>query len=78
MFLAVNQMRSNIAMNMEALLETSIAEEYKETFRNWIANKENGELSKVYSAEVEAILDNNNIEDAKALELLAEINNRRD
>ena len=78
MFLAVNQMRSNIAMNMEALLETSIAEEYKEIFRNWIANKENGELSKVYSAEVEAILDNNNIEDAKALELLAEINNRRD
>ena len=78
MFLAVNQMRSNIAMNMEALLETSIAEEYKETFRNWIASKENGELSKVYSAEVEAILDNNNVEDAKALELLAEINNRRD
>ena len=67
MFLAVNQMRSNIAMNMEALLETSIAEEYKETFKNWIANKENGELSKVYSAEVEAILDNNNVEDAKAL-----------
>ena len=45
---------------------------------NSTLKKENGELSKVYSAEDEAILDNNNVEDAKALELLADINNRRD
>ena len=78
MFLGVNQMRDNIAMNMAKLLEMPIAEEYKETFKNWLENKENGELSKVYSREVEAILADNNIEDTEAKAALEEIRNRAD
>ena len=78
MFLAVKQMRNKIADNMEALLEMNIADSYKETFKNWLENKENGELSKVYSKEVEAILADNNIEDEKAKELVKEIKDRAD
>lgn len=78
MFLAVKQMRNKIVLNIEALLETSIDESYKNTFKNWLENKENGELSKVYSAEVEAILADNNIEDEEAKKLLAEIKDRAD
>ena len=78
MFLAVKQMRNKIALNMEALLETSIDESYKNTFKNWLENKESGELSKLYSAEVEAILANNNIVDEEAKRLLAEVQDRAD
>ena len=78
MFLGVNQMRDNIAMNMSKLIEMPIAEEYKETFKNWLENKENGELSKVYSKEVEAILADNNIEGEEAVAALEEIRNRAD
>jgi pyruvate-ferredoxin/flavodoxin oxidoreductase len=78
MFLAVKQMRDKIAINMKALLEASIDESYKEIFKNWLANKENGELSKVYSREVEVILEDNNIEDEEAKRLIAEIKDRAD
>ena len=49
MFLAADQMRKKIAANMESLISMDIAEEYKEVFKNWLENKDNGELSKVSS-----------------------------
>ena len=78
MFLAADQMRKKIASNMESLISMDIAEEYKEVFKNWLENKDNGELSKVSSREVEAILAENNIENEEAKVLLEEIRERAD
>ena len=78
MFLAADQMRKKIASNMESLISMDIAEEYKEVFKNWLENKDNGELSKVYSREVEAILAENNIENEEAKVLVEEIKERAD
>ncbi|WP_133015865.1 pyruvate:ferredoxin (flavodoxin) oxidoreductase [Clostridium cuniculi] len=78
MFLAADQMRKKIASNMESLISMDIAEEYKEVFKNWLENKDNGELSKVYSREVEAILAENNIENEEAKTLIEEIKERAD
>ena len=78
MFLAADQMRRKIASNMESLISMDIAEEYKEVFKNWLENKDNGELSKVHSREVEAILAENNIENEEAKVLVEEIKERAD
>lgn len=78
MFLAADQMRKKIAANMESLIFMDIAEEYKEVFKNWLENKDNGELSKVSSREVEAILAENNIENEEAKVLIEEIRERAD
>ncbi|WP_196001479.1 pyruvate:ferredoxin (flavodoxin) oxidoreductase [Clostridium sp. 1001271B_151109_B4] len=78
MFLAADQMRKKIASNMESLISMDIAEEYKEVFKNWLENKDNGELSKVHSREVEAILAENNIENKEAKVLVEEIKERAD
>ena len=78
MFLAADQMRKKIASNMESLISMDIAEEYKEVFKSWLENKDNGELSKVSSREVEAILAENNIENEEAKVLLEEIRERAD
>lgn len=78
MFLAADQMRKKIASNMESLISMDIAEEYKEVFKNWLENKDNGELSKVSSREVEAILAENNIENEEAKILVEEIRERAD
>ena len=78
MFLAADQMRKKIASNMESLISMDIAEEYKEVFKNWLENKDNGELSKVHSREVEAILAENNIENEEAKTLIEEIKERAD
>ena len=78
MFLAADQMRKKIASNMESLISMDIAEEYKEVFKNWLENKDNGELSKVSSREVEALLAENNIENEEAKVLVEEIKERAD
>ena len=78
MFLAADQMRKKIASNMESLISMDIAKEYKEVFKNWLENKDNGELSKVSSREVEAILAENNIENEEAKVLVEEIKERAD
>ena len=78
MFLAADQMRKKIASNMESLMSMDIAEEYKEVFKKWLENKDNGELSKVSSREVEAILAENNIENEEAKVLVEEIRERAD
>ena len=78
MFLAADQMRKKIASNMESLISMDIAEEYKEVFKNWLENKDNGELSKVSSREVETILAENNIENEEAKVLVEEIRERAD
>lgn len=78
MFLAADQMRKKIASNMESLIAMDIAEEYKVVFKNWLESKDNGELSKVASREVETILAENNIENEEAKALVEEIKERAD
>ncbi len=78
MMLAVNQMRDRIAECLREIAALPIDEKAKESINNWLENKENGELSKVYSKEIEAILDNHviTLEDAK--EALKQVEERRD
>ena len=78
MMLAVNQMRDRIAERLREIIALPIDEKAKESINNWLENKENGELSKVYSREIEAILDNDviTLEDAK--EALKQVEERRD
>ena len=78
MMVAVNQMRSRIEERLREIASMPIDEAAKESINNWIENKENGELSKVYSKEIEAILDNNVITLEEAKEALEQVKERRD
>lgn len=78
MMVAVNQMRSRIEERLREVAAMPIDEAAKESINNWIENKENGELSKVYSKEIEAILDNNVITLEEAKEALEQVKERRD
>nr|WP_330377651.1 pyruvate:ferredoxin (flavodoxin) oxidoreductase [Cellulosilyticum ruminicola] len=78
MMLGVNQMRDRIAECLSEVAALPIDEVSKESINNWLANKENGELSKVYSREIEAILDHNVITLEEAKEALKQVEERRD
>ena len=78
MMLGVNQMRDRIAECLSEVANLAIDEASKESIQNWIENKENGELSKVYSREIEAILDNNVITLPEAQAALKQVDERRD
>ena len=78
MMLGVNQMRNRIAECLSEVANLAIDEASKESIQNWIENKENGELSKVYSREIEAILDNNVITLPEAQAALKQVDERRD
>jgi len=78
MMLGVNQMRDRIAECLSEVAALPIDEASKTSITNWIENKENGELSKVYSREIEAILDNGTITLPEAQEALKQVEERRD
>ena len=78
MMLAVNQMRDRITECLSEVAALPIDEASKTSIQNWIENKENGELSKVYSREIEAILDNGTITLPEAQAALEQVNERRD
>ena len=78
MMTAVNQMRDRIAERLNEIVNLPIDEKAKESIMNWLENKENGELSKVYSREIEEILDNNVITVPEAQEALKQVEERRD
>ncbi|PHV71983.1 pyruvate:ferredoxin (flavodoxin) oxidoreductase [Sporanaerobium hydrogeniformans] len=78
MFLAAEQMRDALQEAMEALINLPLPEDQKAVFSNWLENKNNGELSKAASFEVEALLDNASITLAEALPYLTQIRDRRD
>ncbi len=54
---AVKQMRDAIQLAMEKLISLDVAQNVKEAFEGWIANKNNGEASKAASAKVLAALE---------------------
>ena len=78
MMLAVNQMRDRIAECLSEVAMLPIDEVSKASIENWLIHKENGELSKVYSREIEAILDNGSITLLEAQDALDQVNERRD
>ncbi|MGL6174426.1 MAG: pyruvate:ferredoxin (flavodoxin) oxidoreductase, partial [Cellulosilyticaceae bacterium] len=78
MFLAVKQMRNKVEECMKELVAMDIADEYKAAFENWLTNKENGEASKLATAAVEEVLENNTITDEAAKAVLAELEARKD
>ena len=78
MALATNQMRSKIADIMRELVSLNIKENYKEILNNWLNTMEDGEASKVASEEVKNVLANLEVEDARAKELFAELNDKKD
>ena len=78
MMLAVNQMRDRIAECLREIVALPIGEAERESITNWLENKDNGELSKVYSREIENILDNQTITLELAKEALKQVEDRRD
>ena len=65
MVLGVRQMRDKIQDCMEALLAKDIPAEMKEAFENWIATKNDGEVSRAASEKVLAALENTDSLDDK-------------
>ena len=78
MMLAVSQMRDRLAECFNELLAFPIDEASKASIRGWLENKEQGELSKVYAREIEAMLDHKVINLPEAQSLLSQIEERRD
>ncbi|MBB6218817.1 pyruvate-ferredoxin/flavodoxin oxidoreductase [Anaerosolibacter carboniphilus] len=78
MALAVKQMRNRLAMIMNELVTLDIPAEMKEVFAAWLAGKEDADASKAATAKILPILEANNIGDARAKEILAEINEKKD
>lgn len=78
MMLGVNQMRDRIEECLREVVSLPIDEASKTSIMNWIENKENGELSKVYSREIETILDEDLINLPEAQDALAQVKERRD
>ncbi|MDI9493920.1 MAG: pyruvate:ferredoxin (flavodoxin) oxidoreductase [Bacillota bacterium] len=78
MVLGVRQMRDKIQDCMEALLAKDIPAEMKEAFENWIATKNDGEVSRAASEKVLAALENTDSLDDKGKALVKEILDRKD
>ncbi|MBT3207101.1 MAG: pyruvate:ferredoxin (flavodoxin) oxidoreductase [Bacteroidetes bacterium] len=60
MSLASDKLRERIEMKMKKALNNGISEELKEAFTSWIENKNNAANSKLASAQVVSILENEN------------------
>ncbi len=78
MALGVEQMRAKIAAVMTELVDMDIDETSKSVFNEWLETADLGEPSKVASAKVCELLENNNITNPEAKALLAEIENKKD
>ncbi|MDF2877546.1 MAG: nifJ [Clostridia bacterium] len=78
MQLAVTQMRNKLKDVMTELLALDIDEAAKTAFTEWIDTMELGEASKIASQKVLDVLSNNDITDAAAKALLAEIEVKKD
>ena len=78
MAIAVNQMRNKLKDLMTELVTCDIDAAAKEAFTEWIETMNLGEASKVATAKVMAVLENNSISDAKAKDLLAQIEDKKD
>lgn len=78
MALAVKHMRNKLEDLMKELIELNIADEVKVPFKEWLEGKDDADASKAATAKILPLLTANNVEDAKAKEILAEIANKKD
>ena len=78
MALGVNQIRSKLANVMQELVALDIDESAKAAFSEWLEVMNLGEASKVASAKVLEVLENNTITDPAAKVLVAEVEDKKD
>ena len=78
MALGVNQMRNKLANVMQELVASDIDESAKAAFSEWLEVMNLGEASKVASAKVLEVLENNTITDPAAKVLVAEVEDKKD
>ncbi|KXG77666.1 pyruvate:ferredoxin (flavodoxin) oxidoreductase [Thermotalea metallivorans] len=78
MALAVKQMRNRLTDLMNELVTLDIPANAKEAFHAWLAGKDDADASKAATAKILPILEANDIKDARAKEILAEINEKKD
>lgn len=78
MSIAVKQMRNRLEDLMKEIVGLNISDSYKEVFNSWIDSKEEAELSKISSAKVVDIINSNDISDARAKDIVAEIIEKKD
>jgi pyruvate-ferredoxin/flavodoxin oxidoreductase len=74
----INQMRSRLNDLMKEAVTLDIPAEYKEAFTAWVEGKEDAEASKAASAKVLALVDGNGVTNARALEIIQEIKDKKD
>ncbi len=78
MVLGVKQMRDKINENMLALMERDITDKVRFAFENWIANRENGDVSRKAGDQVLSALGGITSTDYETERLVAEILDRKD
>ncbi|SHK03203.1 pyruvate:ferredoxin (flavodoxin) oxidoreductase, partial [Tepidibacter formicigenes] len=78
MAVAVKQMRNRLTDLMKELVELDIDAEYKEVFNSWLEGKEDADASKEATKKILNVIESNNIENARAKEILAEIADKKD
>ncbi len=78
MAVAVKQMRNRLEIIMNELVQLNIAEEVKAPFAEWVQGKNDADASKIATDKILVVLKNNNIEDARAKEILAEVEDKKD
>jgi pyruvate-ferredoxin/flavodoxin oxidoreductase len=74
----INQMRNRLNDIMKEAVTLDIPAEYKEAFAAWVEGKEDAEASKAASAKVLSLVDGNGVTDARALEIIQEIKDKKD
>ncbi len=77
-FLGIKQLRKRLTTSVEKLAAMDIPAEYKAVLNEWLENKDNGEASKAVAPKVLDFLANNTLTDPAALELLADIEEKKD
>ncbi|EOD00424.1 pyruvate:ferredoxin (flavodoxin) oxidoreductase [Caldisalinibacter kiritimatiensis] len=78
MAVAIRQIRDGIEAAMKELVELDIPAEAKEAFNAWVEGKEDADTSKEATAKVLEVLDKIEVEDERAKELLAKVEDNKD
>jgi pyruvate-ferredoxin/flavodoxin oxidoreductase len=78
MAIGVNQMRDRLKDIMNEAVTLDIPAEYKEAFAAWVEGKDDADASIAATAKVLALVGGNGITDARALEIIQEIKDKKD
>jgi len=78
MALAVKQMRNRLEDLANEIVKLNVSDKVKEAFNAWLEGKEDAEASKVATAKILEVLNADDIADARAKEILAEVEEKKD